>query len=271
MAGSDTEHGELKSTGYEIFIGILSLLSIVNIVLLYAIEDPNLSSVLDVMNVLFSVIFLIDFTYRLFTAESKSHYFVRGFGWADLLASLPFEQLKILRVFRLVRVFRLLRAYGTKNIVRSLVADRAGSALFTLLLMGILLLEFGSLQILNIEQHAPGANITTGPDAIWYVIVTISTVGYGDQYPVTARGRWFGSIIIIIGVGIFGTFTGYLANFFLAPSKKSKKATTPTSAPDDDIRTRLTGLRALMADQQHEQQAALDEIERILASEDGAA
>ncbi len=102
------------------------------------------------------------------------------------MASLPFEQLKILRVFRLVRVFRLLRAYGTKNIARSLIADRAGSVLFTLLLMGILLLEFGS---------------------------------YGDQYPVTSRGRWFGSIVIIIGVGIFGTFTGYLANFFLAPSK----------------------------------------------------
>ena len=84
-------------------------------------------------------------------------------GWADLLASLPFEQSKILRVFRLVRVFRLLRDYGVKNIGRSLVRDRAGSALFTLLLMGILVLEFGSLEILNIEQYAPDANITTGP------------------------------------------------------------------------------------------------------------
>lgn len=269
MAGPDTRQGELKSTGYEIFIGILSLLSIVNIGLLFAIKDPNLSSILDVMNVLFSVIFLIDFTYRLFTAESKAHYFIRGFGWADLLASLPFEQLKILRVFRLVRVFRLLRAYGAKNIARSLIADRAGSALFTLLLMGIFLLEFGSLQILNLEQNAPGANITTGPDAIWYVIVTISTVGYGDQFPVTARGRWFGSIIIIIGVGIFGTFTGYLANFFLAPSKKA--AVAESTAPEADVRARVSELRALMDDQQHEQQAAIDEIERLLASEGGAA
>ncbi len=91
--------------------------------------------------------------------------------------------------------------------------------------MGILVLEFGSLEILNIEQYAPGANITTGSDAMWYVIVTISTVGYGDRYPVTNRGRFFGSMIIIIGVGIFGTFTGYLANLFLSPSKK------PTATP----------------------------------------
>src|SRR4051812_41393738 len=107
---------ELKNTGYEIFVGILSILSIVNIVLLYAVEDPNLDSVLRAMNVLLSVIFLADFAYRLLTAESKARYFFRQFGWADLLASLPFEQAKILRVFRLVRVFRLLRASGAKNI-----------------------------------------------------------------------------------------------------------------------------------------------------------
>ena len=103
---SAREGKELKNAGYEIFVGILSILSIVNIVLLYAIDDPNLSTVLRVMNGLLSAIFLDDFPYRLFTAESKSRYFFRQFGWADLLASLPFEQVKILRVFRLVRVFR---------------------------------------------------------------------------------------------------------------------------------------------------------------------
>ena len=129
------------------------------------------------MNGILSGIFLIDFTYRLLTAESKAHYFFRMYGWADLLASIPVQQVKILRVFRLVRVIRLLRAYGARNVVRSLLQDRAGSALLTLLLMGILVLEFGSLEILNVEQNASGANITTASDALWYVIVTISTVG----------------------------------------------------------------------------------------------
>ena len=219
MADEKAPRSELKNTGYEIFIGALSVLSIVNIVLLYAADDPQLNKVIWVMNVLLSAIFLVDFTYRLFTAESKSAYFFRQFGWADLLASLPFEQAKILRIFRLVRVFRLLRDYGVKNIARSLIKDRAGSALYTLLLMGILVLEFGSLEMLNLEQHAPGANITSASDAVWYVIVTISTVGYGDRYPVTNQGRFFGALIIIIGVGIFGTFTGYLANVFLSPKK----------------------------------------------------
>ena len=216
---------ELKSTGYEIFIGFLSILSILNVALIYLADDPNLDTVIYALNGLFSVIFLADFTYRLFTADSKSRYFLREFGWADLFASLPFPQAKVLRIFRLIRVTRLLRGYGINGIVRSLVKDRAGSALFTLLLMGILVLEFGSLWILHLEQYAQGANITSASDALWYVIVTISTVGYGDEFPVTNNGRIAGSLIIVIGVGIFGTFTGYLANVFLRPAKEREAQT----------------------------------------------
>ncbi len=211
---------ELKNTGYEIFIGILSILSIVNLLLVYVVRsDHDLQTVLQVMNALFSSIFLIDFIYRLATAPSRRTYFFRHFGWADLLASLPFAQLKVLRIFRLSRVARLLRRVGVRTVARSLIQDRASSALLTLLLMGILVLQFGSLGILYLEQNAPGANIRTASDALWYTIVTISTVGYGDQYPVTNAGRFVGALIIVVGVGIFGTFTGYLANLFLSPRK----------------------------------------------------
>ena len=106
-----------------------------------------------------------------------------------------------------------------RAVARSLIQDRANSALLTLLLMGILVLQFGSLGILYLEEDAPGANILTASDALWYTIVTISTVGYGDRYPVTNPGRVVGSLIIVVGVGIFGTFTGYLANLFLSPRK----------------------------------------------------
>ncbi len=261
MDDTEPEGNELKHAGYEIFVGILSILSIVNIVLLYAVDDANLDAVLTAMNVLISVIFLGDFTYRLLSAESKSEYFVRQFGWADLLASLPFAQAKILRVFRIMRVYRLMRAYGAKRIVRSLLDDRAGSALVSLLLMGILVLELGSLEMLNLEQDAPGANITTGSDPIWYVIVTISTVGYGDRFPVTNGGRLFGAVIIIIGVGIFGTFTGYLANLFLAPKKPPPEHTAPAA---DDLRAKVNQLSALVA----QQQSALDEIDRLLPADE---
>ncbi|MEF3404576.1 ion transporter [Agromyces sp. CCNWLW203] len=216
---------ELKNTAYEIFIGVLSILSIVNLVLVYAMHgDGALQQILSVMNALFSVIFLGDFVYRMATAPSAGRYFLRGYGWADLLASLPFPQLKILRIFRLLRVYRLMRDVGPRTIWNTLIHDRANSTLMTLLLLGVLVFQFGSISILAVEGHAKGANITSASDALWYTIVTISTVGYGDQFPVTNAGRALGVLIIIVGVGIFGTFTGYLANLFLGPS--------PTSSPD---------------------------------------
>ncbi|MDP9983916.1 voltage-gated potassium channel [Pseudarthrobacter oxydans] len=252
------ERSELKSVGYEIFIGILSILSIVNLVLLYVVREKSLDTVLTVMNALFSVIFVVDFLYRIVTAPSAGAYFFRHFGWADLLASVPLAQFKILRAFRLVRVYRLLRDVGTRTVGRALIKDRAGSSLYILLLMGIFVLEFGSLMILGVEEGAPGANITTASDALWYTIVTISTVGYGDQYPVTDAGRMIGTGIIIVGVGIFGTFTGYLANFFLSPRKKSS---APTAAEAGSRTATVEGLRLSL----EESEAKLAEIRKLLA------
>jgi hypothetical protein len=217
MTDTTAAHRELGNTGYEIFVGALSILSLVNLVLVLLLRDPATRTVVRAVDVLLSLIFLADFGARLHRAPSGWNYFLWQFGWADLLASLPLPQVKVLRVFRLVRVIRLLRRYGAANIGRRLVSDRAGSALFTLLLVGVLVLEFGSLGMLRLEQNHPGANITTASDALWYTIVTMSTVGYGDTYPVGNAGRALGVGIIVVGVGIFGTLTGWLANFFLTP------------------------------------------------------
>ena len=220
-----TMRGELKSIGYEIFIGALSVLSIVNLVLMRVLTDQTLDYVLFFINALLSGILFMDFCFRLWTASDRSAYFFRQFGWADLLASVPVAQLKVLRAFRLARVYRLMRQVGVRRLVVTVVRDRAGSALLSLLLIAILVLEFGSLQMLRLESAAPNANITTASDSLWYMIVTMSTVGYGDQYPVTNPGRLLGSAVIVIGVGIFGTLTGYLANAFLGPQG------TPASDP----------------------------------------
>jgi Ion channel len=127
--------------------------------------------------------------------------------------------------------------------------------------MGILVEEFGSLWILNVEQNAPGANITSASDALWYTIVTTSTVGYGDRYPVTNEGRIIGSLIIVVGVAIFGTFTGYLANLFLAPSKSPAAEQPPPVTGDAHLN--VGQLRALMA----QQQSAMDEISQLLQAD----
>lgn len=83
--------------------------------------------------------------------------------------------------------------------------------------------------MLSVERSSPEANITTAADALWYVIVTMSTVGYGDAYPVSTAGRELTTLIIVVGVGIFGTLTGYLANLFLAPPKESPSPDVATT------------------------------------------
>jgi hypothetical protein len=215
---------ELKGTSYEIFIAVLSILSIFNLFWAFFTPYEQVKQVLSVMNAVLTVIFMADFLMRFFTTDSKSRYFWREFGWADLLASLPFAQTKIFRVFRLFRAYRLTRKLGLRNMLHEMVENRADSILLTLLLAGILVFQFGSMAMLNAESRSPDANIKSASDALWYTVVTISTVGYGDRYPVTNPGRIIGSLIIIVGVGLFGTFTGYLANWFLSPSKKEKAA-----------------------------------------------
>ena len=210
------ERPGIEHPAYELFAAALSMLAIVNVGLYLLIPDPALETILAVMNGLFSVIFLLDFLYRSRLAGSFGDYFLRRFGWADLLSCLPIAPLKLLRLFRLVEVIRRVRAAGGRITWAGLQRERANSALLSLLLMGVLVLEFGSLLILQFEQFAPNASIVTGSDALWFTLVTIATVGYGDEYPVTDLGRLMGAVIIVTGVGIFGTLAGYLADLFLA-------------------------------------------------------
>lgn len=212
---------EFKNISYELFIAALSLLSIFNIIIISIAHNLNIyvENVLLIMNLIFSIIFMIDFTYRLFTAKSKNKYFFHQYGWADLLASLPFTQLKILRLFRLLRVARIMRKYGTKRIIKEFLSNRGSSALLTVFLIIILLLEFGGVAILAVERQSPESNIKTASDAIWWIIVTVTTVGYGDRYPVTDLGRIIGVIVMCVGIGLVGTLTGFLANAFLTPQK----------------------------------------------------
>lgn len=256
----------IDNIGYEVFIAALSILSIANLFLIYFVRDESLDTVLQFMNLVLSLVLFFDFVYRMRKAPSKSTYFFREFGWADLGASLPLPQLKILRVFRLIKVWRLFKLYGAKRLLTALVKERAETALFLLLLIAVLVLEFGSLWMLRIEQNVDGANITSPSDALWYVIVTISTVGYGDQFPVTNAGRILGVLIIVLGVGIFGTLTGFLANAFIAPKKSDDEVAAEVAAAEAeverevDIATKIDDLHRMLA----EQQQTIARLEAIL-------
>ena len=216
---TDANHGNRElSTNYEMFIGALSVLSIFNLVVIVFFSQSDLAQICLIIGIFLSVIFISDFGYRFATANDRRWYFLHQYGYLDLLSSLPIEQLKILRFARIIRVYRLMRRYGARTLVRTFVAERAQSALLVLGFAIILLLEFGGWLEYRIESVA-GGNIQSASDGVWYTFVTITTVGYGDRYPITNAGRLVGMLIMIAGVALFGTLTGYLANAFLAPPK----------------------------------------------------
>ena len=231
--GRQQEGGEvLLSPAWEVFILGISILSVFNLVVVGFVRNPDIDMVFIIMDALLTVIFLIDVTRRMIVADSVGRYLRKGYGWVDLIAAFP-----ILRILRLIRIFRVVlimrRLGGPKHAFKAFFSNRAAGGLLTVMLMAILVLEFGALGVLAVERGAEGANILSAEDALWYMLVTMSTVGYGDFYPVTSVGRAIGSLIIIVGVGVFGTLTGFLANVFLAPSETVSAAAPPAPEPTD--------------------------------------
>ena len=138
--------------------------------------------------------------------------------------------LRIFRIFRVVRAVRIYRQLGGKRVFRELRSQLASGTLYFVIFILVTVLEFVGLLELYFEEDAPGANITTAGDALWWGYVTATTVGYGDQYPVTTGGRISGLIMLTVGVALFATFSGFLATTFLAPRKPKPAETRPELA-----------------------------------------
>ena len=222
---------ELQAPGYEIFIGLLAVLSLVNlaIVVLPWFSD-GAKQIAAIVDIPLTAIFLLDFTKRLRASHPRRVYFIEQRGWLDLLGSLP-AFFRLLRLFRLVRVWRLLQTYGARNIIHSIIRDRASNALRFVVVMVVVVLEFGSILVLHFESQDPNANIHTGGQALWWAFVSITTVGYGDYTPVTTAGRFCAVLVLAAGVGLFGVLSGFLANLFLAPAPEDATE-EPLPEPD---------------------------------------
>ena len=209
----------LLSLPWEVFVLGLSLMSIINIGLMLLASDPDIRQVVAIMDTGLILVFAVDFLRRLQVATDNRRYLISGVGWLDLISITP--MLRIARVLRIVRTIRVMQRMGGGRAFRVFFENRATGGLLSVFLLAILVFEYGAMAILWAEGQAEAPLIVTGSDALWYLIVTMSTVGYGDLYPTTDLGRLIGSLIIVVGVGVFGTLTGFLANAFLAPRRES--------------------------------------------------
>jgi len=144
-------------------------------------------------------------------------------GWIDLISSIPnVDFLRAGRTLRLIRLLRILRAFrSTKHLVDYIFKSKSQGAFTTVTILAVILIIFSSIAILQLEDD-PNSNIKTAEDALWWTYVTITTVGYGDKYPVTTGGRMLGAVLMTAGVGLFGTFTAYVSSWFLAAKPEEK-------------------------------------------------
>jgi voltage-gated potassium channel Kch len=255
------------NTNYEIFILALSFLSIFNLIFELLPIDQDVKILLDVVDIALTPIFLIDFLNRLFSAPSKGRYFFKGGGWLDFIGSLPFPRLRLARLFRMWRVSRGLRSIGMKHIWSTFSKSRAESALLSIIFLTIVVLEFASTFILVTERNDANANIKTASDALWWAYVTVTTVGYGDKYPVTNSGRIVGVLLMTIGVGLFGVLTGYLANAFLKPKSTEQNQQETVNTTPDNLQAGLQEIKRILLEQEHytaELKQRLEEIDGLL-------
>jgi len=214
---------------YEIWISVLTVLSLAIVVFELLVKVQQVDDILLGTDTLLCVIFLVD-TYRSWYYAPDRQAYVLGprpgrsipSGLVELIGAIPLLlPLRLLRISRLLRAVRDLRGRDTDEILESFIEHRAEAAAYVVVFSAILVMLVGSSLIALIEPNAPGSNIKTGGDAFWWAFVSITTVGYGDRYPVTGGGRVVGMITMAVGIGIFGVLSSFLAQFFLrSPGKR---------------------------------------------------
>ena len=261
---------------YSIFILVLTIFSLAVMVLLILPLSPAEHDLLLLYDNAACVIFLIDFAINITGAKPRRAYFIGQRGWLDLLGSIPSfgilrvtALLRLARLSRLTRITRLLRGQAGKDLVLDVLENRSSYATFITILLAGIVLSTASLVVLQFESSAaatnPKVNITTGGNAIWWGIVTITTVGYGDYYPVTLGGRITGVFVMFAGIGIIGALASILASLLVsspAPAAPAPEATSDV-VPSDVVSTpgaggisaivdELAGLRTEMAGQRAE-------------------
>ncbi len=256
------------SNSYDIFILVLTIFSLAIMALLLLPLGEATLTALSVFDNVICVVFLFDFAINLLGSHPRSEYFVRQRGWLDLLGSLPSlgflratALLRLARLSRLARITRILRGENRRALVQDIVRNRGEYAIFITLLAAFLVISVATVIIVQVESTNPDSNIRTGGDALWWAFVTITTVGYGDKYPVTAIGRTTAVFVMFAGVGIIGSLASILASL-LVPSAEETAAAADAA---DAAQAAMTGTTGATGTTEASFTRVLDELSAIRA------
>ncbi|WP_341215915.1 ion transporter [uncultured Wocania sp.] len=205
---------------FAFFIQALILLSVIT----FSIETiPNLKpqtrTILQSIEWFSVIVFTLEYLLRIYVADSKPKFVFSFFGVIDLLAILPFylsfgvdlRSLRALRFLRLFRILKLVRYNRAMNHFTRAIKS-AKEEIFLFIFITLILIYFSAVGIYYFENEAQPEHFTSIFDSLWWAIITLTTVGYGDVYPITVGGKVFTFFILMIGLGIVAIPTGIISS-----------------------------------------------------------
>lgn len=232
---------------FDVFIILLIILNVFSIIMA-SVQEIGLrfKTQFYIFEVFSVTVFTVEYLIRIWTCVEKKDFekpllgrikfIFTPMAIIDFLAIIPFYlpflgiDLRFLRIFRLFRIFRLLkmaRYSRAFNLIKKVLKEKKEDLLVTLVFIMIILIIVSTLMY-YIERDAQPENFSSIPQSLWWGIVTLTTVGYGDVYPVTILGKILGGIITLLGVGLVALPSGILASGYteqimIKKSKKNKK------------------------------------------------
>ena len=247
--------GKIASKIFDLIILLFILLSISSVFIATFELSDDVQSVLRGIEICSVIIFSIEYLLRIWTADllypgcgffrSRLHYVFSAMALIDLLAILPFYLpmflpvnligIRAIRLIRLLRIFKLNR-YSDALISICSVFKNKSREIFASLFFVLILLVVASLLIYYAEHDAQPEQFQNAFSGLWWAVATLTTVGYGDIYPITPIGRVLGAVIAILGIGMVAVPTGILSAGFveILEKKNQKNSSAAESGPESD-------------------------------------
>lgn len=208
----------VQPKAYDFFIAVTAIIAVSLIAWrIFLVPESETAHLIDLFDLGICSIFFIDFIRNLCVAKSKSKYMMT-WGPIDLISSIPLIQgFRWARLARLIRIVRSVKSIHA--IIKSLRSDYRQAIVIFGFLTAELVIIGSCFAVLHFESQDPTANLTKAGDVLWWSIVTMSTVGYGDFYPVTVGGRFFAVLLMLVGIGLFAMLAGVFADVLRTAAK----------------------------------------------------
>jgi voltage-gated potassium channel len=228
---SDTKAGK----AFDLTIQALIVLSVVS----FSIETlPDLSvharQILRYIEIFTVGVFTVEYLLRVVVADRKMEYVISWWGFVDLFAILPFYvttglDLRSIRVLRILRLFRILKLVRYNAAVQRyhLAFKLAREEILLFFAAALIVIYLSSAGIYYFENPAQPEQFSSIFDSLWWSVATLTSVGYGDIYPVTAGGKIFTSIVLLVGLGIVAVPAGLMASALSRARELQKQGSVP--------------------------------------------